>query len=106
MQHTPDYTRYSLEELQQARDTIDVVEYPERANELDRLIAQHQPTIDTHASPHKILTKAQVKFHGNTSEYFSIWIVNLMLTIVTLGIYSAWATVRNNRYFYGNTEID
>jgi uncharacterized membrane protein YjgN (DUF898 family) len=49
---------------------------------------------------------AQVNFYGHTSEFFSIWIVNLLLTIVTLGIYSAWATVRTNRYFYSNTEID
>lgn len=41
-------------------------------------------------------------FRGNGMEYFKIWIVNVLLTIVTLGIYSAWATVRNNRYFYSN----
>ena len=44
-------------------------------------------------------------FHGDGSEFFRIWIVNLALTIVTLGIYSAWAKVRTNRYFYGNTEL-
>lgn len=53
-----------------------------------------------------VLRKVPVKFLGNTGEYFSIWIVNLLLTIVTFGIYSAWAKVRTNRYFYGNTEID
>lgn len=47
-----------------------------------------------------------IQFHGKTSEYFSLWIVNILLTILTLGIYSAWATVRTNRYFYSNTEID
>ncbi|MEC4726115.1 DUF898 domain-containing protein [Shewanella sp. D64] len=45
-------------------------------------------------------------FHGNASEFFGIWIVNILLTIVTLGIYSAWAKVRTNTYFYGNTELD
>lgn len=45
------------------------------------------------------------KFHGTGSEYFGIWIVNILLTIVTLGIYSAWAKVRRNRYFYGNLEL-
>lgn len=44
-------------------------------------------------------------FHGQGGEYFRIWIVNLLLSIVTLGIYSAWAKVRNLRYFYGNTEL-
>ena len=34
-----------------------------------------------------------------------IWIVNLALTIVTLGIYSAWAKVRKLRYFYGCTVV-
>lgn len=44
-------------------------------------------------------------FHGRASEYFRIWIVNLLLTVLTLGIYSAWAKVRTRRYFSGNTEL-
>jgi uncharacterized membrane protein YjgN (DUF898 family) len=44
-------------------------------------------------------------FTGTGKEYFGIWIVNILLTIVTLGIYSAWAKVRRNRYFYGNTKV-
>ena len=44
-------------------------------------------------------------FTGKAGEYFRIWIVNVALTILTLGIYSAWAKVRNNRYFYGNTHV-
>jgi len=47
-----------------------------------------------------------VEFTADTGEYFRIWIVNLALTIVTLGIYSAWAKVRKRRYFYGHTRID
>jgi uncharacterized membrane protein YjgN (DUF898 family) len=39
------------------------------------------------------------KFTGSGGEYFRIWIVNLALTILTLGIYSAWAKVRRKRYF-------
>ncbi len=45
-------------------------------------------------------------FTGNAKEYFGIWIVNLLLSIVTLGIYTAWAKVRRLRYFYGNTWLD
>ena len=33
------------------------------------------------------------KFTGKASEYFGIWIVNLFLSLITLGIYSAWAKV-------------
>ena len=52
------------------------------------------------------IRQAGFQFTGNGKEYFGIWIVNILLTIVTLGIYSAWATVRNNQYFYGNTRLD
>ena len=46
-----------------------------------------------------------VEFNGRGGEYFRIWIVNLVLTILTLGIYSAWAKVRTKRYFYRNTIV-
>ncbi|WP_159656783.1 YjgN family protein [Vibrio atypicus] len=47
-----------------------------------------------------------VSFNGRGGEFFGIWIVNILLSIITLGIYSAWAKVRTKRYFYGNTHID
>jgi uncharacterized membrane protein YjgN (DUF898 family) len=46
-----------------------------------------------------------IRFTGTGSEYFGIWIVNLLLTLVTLGIYSAWAKVRKLQYFYRHTEL-
>jgi uncharacterized membrane protein YjgN (DUF898 family) len=48
----------------------------------------------------------QVEFTGTGGEYFRIWIVNLLLTIITIGIYSAWAKVRKMQYFYRNTRVD
>ena len=45
----------------------------------------------------------QFAFEGKTGEFFKIWIVNIMLSIITLGIYSPWAKVRTRRYFYSNT---
>ena len=51
-------------------------------------------------------SELRFRFHGNGAEYFGIWIVNILLSIVTLGIYSAWAKVRTKRYFNGNTELD
>ncbi|MCL1979795.1 MAG: YjgN family protein [Proteobacteria bacterium] len=45
-------------------------------------------------------------FNGQGSEFFKIWIVNMLLSIITLGIWSAWAKVRTKRYFYGNTSLD
>lgn len=46
------------------------------------------------------------QFTGSASEYFRIWIVNLFFTLITLGVYSAWAKVRKKRYFYGSTKVD
>ena len=46
------------------------------------------------------------EFVGNAKDYFGIWIVNVLLSIVTLGIYSSWAKVRNKKYFYGHTLVD
>ncbi len=48
----------------------------------------------------------KVQFSGKAGEFFGIWIVNILLSIITLGIYSAWAKVRTYRYFYGHTRID
>ena len=33
----------------------------------------------------------RISFIGTGAQYFGIWIVNLLLSILTLGIYSAWA---------------
>ena len=49
--------------------------------------------------------KLPFKFTGNGFEYFRIWIVNVLFTIITFGIYSAWAKVRTKSYFYRNTKV-
>ncbi len=46
----------------------------------------------------------RIQFKGTGTEYFKIWIVNVLLCIVTIGIYYPWAKVRTRRYFYANTE--
>ncbi|MGH7470705.1 MAG: YjgN family protein [Longimicrobiales bacterium] len=45
------------------------------------------------------------QFSGRAGEYFGIWLVNVLLSIITLGIYSAWAKVRTEQYFYANTRL-
>ena len=50
-------------------------------------------------------SRMPVEFTGRGGEYFRIWIVNLVLAILTLGVYSAWAKVRTKRYFYRNTIV-
>ena len=58
------------------------------------------------ALEHMPLKKYRLEFTGTAEEYFRIWIVNVFLTIATLGLYAAWAKVRTRRYFYRNTLLD
>lgn len=76
---------------------------------------QNDLSLATHPKPRQYFTldikqgdpmqqnTQQFEFYGKTGEFFKIWIVNIMLSILTLGIYSAWAKVRTRQYFYSNT---
>lgn len=55
----------------------------------------------TPATPRRYPTE----FTASGSEYFRIWIVNLLLIVLTLGIYLPWAKVRKLKYFYRNTGL-
>ena len=54
----------------------------------------------------KIPRKSHWSFTARGGEYFKIWIVNIILSILTLGIYSAWAKVRNKKYIYGSSQLN
>lgn len=45
------------------------------------------------------------QFHGKWQDFFKIAIVNLLLTIITLGIYRFWATSREREYLWGQTQF-
>lgn len=45
-------------------------------------------------------------FHGKGLGYFLISFVNVLLSIITLGIYVPWAMVRSRRYIYENLELN
>jgi uncharacterized membrane protein YjgN (DUF898 family) len=57
-------------------------------------------------TPRRITRRHVPVFTGSGAEYFRIWIVNVALTLLTLGIYGAWAKVRTRRYFYAHTLLD
>lgn len=45
------------------------------------------------------------RFHGSWQEFARIAFPNLLLTIVTLGIYRFWATTREREYLWGKTDF-
>ena len=46
------------------------------------------------------------QFHGEGGELFKIFIVNALLTFVTLGIYYPWAKASLKQYLYRETEFE
>ncbi|QID19420.1 DUF898 domain-containing protein [Nitrogeniibacter mangrovi] len=63
-------------------------------------------TLPAQVPPAPVHDRLPLSFTGSGGAYFRIWIVNVLLSIVTLGIYSAWAKVRRERYFLNNTVLD
>ena len=45
------------------------------------------------------------RFHGTWREYAPIAFTNLLLTIVTLGVYRFWAITRERRYLWSRTQF-
>lgn len=73
----------------------------------DMAVAVDRPPADTvpvddNPTPAPLLG---ILFTGSGREYFRIWVVNLLLTLATAGIYSAWAKVRRLQYFDRNTVL-
>jgi hypothetical protein len=64
----------------------------------------HAPSIAGSAPPlaHEGLA---LRFRGQAREYIRIWLVNVALTVATLGLYGPWARVRLLRYLHGHTQI-
>jgi uncharacterized membrane protein YjgN (DUF898 family) len=60
---------------------------------------------DPFARVPEVWQREPLTFSGRGTEYFGIWITNLVLTLLTLGIYSAWAKVRRLQYFHRHTTL-
>lgn len=59
--------------------------------------AQSDPAAKVDAHP--------LQFAGSGGEYFRVWIVNVLLGLVTFGLYTPWARRRTARYFYDHTVL-
>jgi uncharacterized membrane protein YjgN (DUF898 family) len=49
--------------------------------------------------------QTHLTFTGTGTEYFRIWVVHALLTVLSLGVYSAWAKVRKARWFAQHTRL-
>lgn len=66
------------------------------------------PPGQTTSSPRKnrpINRFTPLGFTGTARELFGIQFVNILLTLLTVGIWIPWARVRKRRFFYNNTRI-
>jgi len=48
----------------------------------------------------------KISFRGDSKTLFKIWIINLLLTVCTLGIYYPWARANMKKYLYSSTYLD
>ena len=67
--------------------------------------AATEPMADGAANTQRQPQALDVRFTGSGSEYFRIWIVNLLLTLVTLTLYLPFARARRIAYFQNNTLV-
>jgi uncharacterized membrane protein YjgN (DUF898 family) len=120
IEYEPDYSKYTFDMLLDANEHIDREKYPERAERLhEELIRRARGSYGAKGSVDEEANKRSaesgfegqpveliLEFTGSAREYFRIWIVNLCLTLLTLGIFSAWAKVRKKRYTYSHTTLN
>jgi len=120
--YPPDYSKYTWDKLLYVSQHINREKYPQSARRLDNEIAKRQreapewnqlfPLVtsidkikEQPAQIQEYSSELSLEFHGSAREYFRIWIVNLCFTLLTFGIFSAWAKVRKKRFAYSNTTI-
>ncbi|MGB0865416.1 MAG: DUF898 family protein, partial [Granulosicoccaceae bacterium] len=57
------------------------------------------------AGEHESVDTLSCRFDGTTAEYFEIWIVNVLMTVCSLGLLKPWAKSRKHQYFYSKTSV-
>jgi uncharacterized membrane protein YjgN (DUF898 family) len=70
------------------------------------IVAPPLPPVPSVAPPAGATVPRSFVFHGSGGSLFGIWIVNVLLTLVTFGIYHFWAKTRVRRYLASQTEVD
>ena len=72
-----------------------------------KLHAESEPVEQPSGSNAKKANEKTVSFSftGDGKQYFGIWIRNALLTLITCGIYSAWAKIKKKQYFLKHTTL-
>ncbi|WP_213030115.1 DUF898 family protein, partial [Acinetobacter baumannii] len=55
--------------------------------------------------PNGVVTSWPLRFQGLETEYARLWAINLLWTLLTLGLYLPWARVRSQRYLMRHTQV-
>ncbi|MAH80280.1 MAG: hypothetical protein CMP39_01145 [Rickettsiales bacterium] len=50
-------------------------------------------------------TNTKIQYSGSTSQIFKIWILNLLLNIITVGIYGFWGRTRMRQYIINRLSL-
>lgn len=72
-------------------------------------LAPDPVALSTEAAPpasSSAVRRLDICFTGSGSEYFRIWAVNLLLILLSCGLYLPFAKMRRIRYLYANTRVD
>jgi uncharacterized membrane protein YjgN (DUF898 family) len=65
----------------------------------------NSPSPGTRSPSASATQRVKLIHHGEVFDLFGIYVINMLLTIVTLGIYRFWAKTRIRRYLWSHTEF-
>ncbi len=123
LQTNNEEAKIMLDKLKQIFTTSDMVKFAKQQSTIEDneqsianafFVVEHCSTSTFQVEQHgtissKYANRAQnyhFQFFGKGSEYFSIMIVNWLLTMVTLGMYYPWARAKRLKYIYGQTALN
>jgi uncharacterized membrane protein YjgN (DUF898 family) len=72
---------------------------PEKIEELTEAIHPHQDFTPGGETRH-------LSFHGAGGQLFAIYLLNTLLTVLTLGIYSFWGKTKVRAYLWGKSQLE
>jgi uncharacterized membrane protein YjgN (DUF898 family) len=101
------YSGYTREQLLEALTRIDRARYPLNFANLTRELDARPPEENQSSNAIKATSgfQAHLAFTGTGAEYFRIWVVHALLTVLSCGVYSAWTKVRKARWFAQHTQL-